>query len=65
MMISIDLYILIAILFGSTMIGAIIASVATMRYLHSINALDVDAINKHRKEASKRAGEKLRHPRKH
>jgi hypothetical protein len=47
-------------MFVSTIIGAIIASVALMRYLNNVGALDIGAINKNRKEVSKRAGERLK-----
>jgi len=55
---EIDLYFFIITMFVSTIIGSIIASIALMRYLTSIGALDYDVINKHRQEVRKRAGKK-------
>lgn len=49
---------IIFLCFVSTIIGAIIASIALMRYLSGIGALDYDAINRHRQEVRKRAGRK-------
>jgi len=57
---EIDLYVFIAIIFVSTIVGSIIASIALMRYLTRIGALDYDVINKHRTEVRKNAEEKLR-----
>jgi uncharacterized protein (DUF697 family) len=53
-----DIMIYLIISFVSTIIGSIIASIALMRYLTSIGALDYDVINKHRQEVRKRAGKK-------
>ena len=50
------MYLFIFLMFVSTLIGAIIASIALMRYLNGIGALDLDAINKHRTEVRKHAG---------
>jgi len=57
---EVDILVIIAISFVSTIIGSIIASVALMRYLSRIGALEYDAINKHRTEVRKNAAEKLR-----
>lgn len=65
MLISIDFTIFMIIMFGSSVFGAIIASIALMRYLQKIEALDTDAINKHRQEVSKSAGSKIKSLRKH
>jgi uncharacterized membrane protein len=55
-----QMFIYLLIFFVSTLIGAIIASVALMRYLTRIGALDFDAINNHRAEVRKHAEERLK-----
>lgn len=55
-MTEIEMYLFILLMFVSTLVGAIIASIALMRYLSGIGALDLDAINKHRTEVRKHAG---------
>lgn len=55
---EVDIVIIIIISFVSTIIGAVIASAALMRYLTNIGALDLGAINKHRQEVRKNAGKK-------
>ena len=57
---EVDITLIIILCFVSTIVGSIIASVALMRYLTRIGALDYDAINNHRAEVRKHAEEKFR-----